>query len=117
MPAFKEFPIMSVVQPAYHCEPKGGHGSFLPSGRRRFSCVLVLATSRGSRQVGVRGRVFGGGDCSSSGRHTFGRIRNCYNRRDQQTPLDNDDTASCCLGGHRASSAARIGSAWASHVR
>lgn len=36
--------MMSVVQPAYHCGPNGGQGSFLPSASRRFSCVLVLAT-------------------------------------------------------------------------
>lgn len=44
MPALAEFPMMSVVQPAYHCDPNGGHGSFLPSARRRLSCVLVFAT-------------------------------------------------------------------------
>lgn len=44
MPALAEFPMMSVVHPAYHCGPNGGHGSFLPSARRRLSCVLVLAT-------------------------------------------------------------------------
>jgi hypothetical protein len=44
MPAFKEFPIINVVQPAYHCLPNGGHGSFFPSGKRLLSCVLVLAT-------------------------------------------------------------------------
>lgn len=44
IPALAEFPIMSVVHPAYHCGPNGGHGSFLPSASRRFSCVLVLAT-------------------------------------------------------------------------
>jgi len=44
IPAFNEFPIISVVQPAYHCLPNGGHGSFFPSGKRRLSCVLVLAT-------------------------------------------------------------------------
>lgn len=36
--------MMSVVHPAYHCGPNGGHGSFLPSASRRLSCVLVLAT-------------------------------------------------------------------------
>lgn len=37
--------MMSVVHPAYHCGPNGGHGSFCPSASRRFSCVLVLATA------------------------------------------------------------------------
>lgn len=44
MPALAELPMMSVVQPAYHCGPNGGQGSFLPSARRRLSCVLVFAT-------------------------------------------------------------------------
>lgn len=44
MPALAELPIISVVHPAYHCAPNGGQGSFFPSGRRRLSCVLVLAT-------------------------------------------------------------------------
>ncbi|MBE3045698.1 hypothetical protein IMZ48_24755 [Candidatus Bathyarchaeota archaeon] len=44
MPAFMELPIISVVQPAYHCFPNGGHPSFFPSGSRWLSCVLVLAT-------------------------------------------------------------------------
>lgn len=43
---------MSVVHPAYHCGPNGGHGSFLPSASRRFSCVLVLATvASGGRAI------------------------------------------------------------------
>lgn len=45
MPAFKELPMISVVQPAYHARPNGGQGSFWPSGSRRLSCVLVLATA------------------------------------------------------------------------
>ena len=44
IPALAELPMMSVVHPAYHCGPNGGHGSFLPSASRRLSCVLVLAT-------------------------------------------------------------------------
>ena len=47
MPAFKELPMISVVQPAYHCDPNGGHPSFCPSGNRRLSCVLVFATGKG----------------------------------------------------------------------
>jgi hypothetical protein len=38
------FPTISVVHPAYHCAPNGGHGNFLPSGNLLFSCVLVFAT-------------------------------------------------------------------------
>jgi hypothetical protein len=53
IPALAELPMMSVVQPAYHCEPKGGHGSFLPSASRRFSCVLVLATVASSSRITV----------------------------------------------------------------
>jgi hypothetical protein len=44
MPALSELPIMSVVQPAYHCRPNGGHGNLWPSANRRLSWVLVLAT-------------------------------------------------------------------------
>jgi len=44
MPALAELPMMSVVQPAYHWRPNGGHGSFWPSASRRLSCVRVLAT-------------------------------------------------------------------------
>ena len=44
IPAFKEFPMIKVVQPAYHCLPNGGQGSFCPSDNLRLSCVLVLAT-------------------------------------------------------------------------
>lgn len=47
MPALSELPMMSVVQPAYHCGPNGGQGSFLPSASRRFSCVRVFANSAG----------------------------------------------------------------------
>lgn len=46
IPAFNEFPIISVVHPAYHCFPNGGQGSFCPSGNRRLSCERVLATAR-----------------------------------------------------------------------
>ena len=44
MPALAELPIMRVVHPAYHWRPRGGHGSFLPSGKWRFNCDRVLAT-------------------------------------------------------------------------
>lgn len=37
MPAFKEFPTISVVHPAYHALPKGGYPSFCPSGNLRLS--------------------------------------------------------------------------------
>lgn len=47
MPALIELPIMSVVHPAYHCLPNGGHGSFLPSASLRLSCVRVFANSAG----------------------------------------------------------------------
>lgn len=42
--------MMSVVHPAYHCAPKGGHGSFLPSASRLLSCDLVFATAHISGQ-------------------------------------------------------------------
>lgn len=45
MPAFSEFPIISVVHPAYHALPNGGQPNFLPSGNRRLSCVRVFATA------------------------------------------------------------------------
>lgn len=44
IPAFNEFPIMSVVHPAYQALPNGGHGSFAESANLRFNCVLVFAT-------------------------------------------------------------------------
>jgi hypothetical protein len=44
MPAFRELPMIRVVQPAYHCFPNGGHGSFLPSANLRLSCDRVFAT-------------------------------------------------------------------------
>ena len=47
MPALIELPMIRVVQPAYHSRPKRGQGSFCPVGRRRFSCVRVLANSAG----------------------------------------------------------------------
>jgi hypothetical protein len=43
-PALIELPIIRVVQPAYHCAPNGGHGSFFPSGNLRLSWDRVLAT-------------------------------------------------------------------------
>ena len=36
--------MIKVVQPAYQAGPKGGQGSFFPSGRRLLSCVRVFAT-------------------------------------------------------------------------
>jgi hypothetical protein len=45
IPAFNEFPIMSVVHPAYHAFPNGGQGSFFASGNLRLSCVRVFATA------------------------------------------------------------------------
>lgn len=42
---------MSVVHPAYHCGPNGGHGSFSPAASRRLSCVLVLATVASGRRA------------------------------------------------------------------
>ena len=50
-PALTELPMIMVVQPAYHCEPKGGQGSFLPSGNRRLSCERVFATGLLVRRV------------------------------------------------------------------
>lgn len=44
IPAFREFPTINVVHPAYQALPNGGHGSFFPSGRRRLSCDRVFAT-------------------------------------------------------------------------
>ena len=46
MPAFNEFPMISVVHPAYHCLPNGGHGSFWPSANLRLSWDRVFATER-----------------------------------------------------------------------
>ena len=69
MPAFAELPITSVVHPAYHALPKGGHGSFCPSASRRLSCVLVFATNLWVRKEypGYR---------KVEGLRTFGRV--CY---------------------------------------
>ncbi len=55
IPALSEFPMIKVVHPAYHCLPKGGHGSFCELGKRRLSCDLVLATRRtmGQSDIGV----------------------------------------------------------------
>src|SRR5438874_1663633 len=47
MPAFNEFPMISVVHPAYHCLPNGGQGNFLESGNLRLSCMRVFANSAG----------------------------------------------------------------------
>ena len=44
IPAFKELPMIRVVQPAYHALPNGGHGNFPASGNLRFNCVRVFAT-------------------------------------------------------------------------
>lgn len=53
IPAFKEFPIIRVVHPAYQALPKGGQPSFCPSGNRRLSWVRVLATTECYRQGAV----------------------------------------------------------------
>ena len=37
--------MMSVVHPAYHWGPNGGHGSFFESGSFRLSCERVFATN------------------------------------------------------------------------
>jgi hypothetical protein len=64
MPAFSELPMIRVVQPAYHCLPNGGHGSFFPSANLRLSCDRVFATSGRSgtwiRRGYFRVRTFGG---------------------------------------------------------
>jgi hypothetical protein len=65
MPAFSELPMIRVVQPAYHCFPNGGHGSFFPSANLRLSCDRVFATmGRSGMFVGLwkysRLRTFGG---------------------------------------------------------
>ena len=44
MPAFNEFPTISVVHPAYHCLPKGGQGNFFASGSCLLSWIRVFAT-------------------------------------------------------------------------
>lgn len=63
MPAFNELPMISVVHPAYHCFPKGGHGSFLPSANLRLSWDRVFATGvkldHGSVVGSFRVRTFG----------------------------------------------------------
>ncbi len=69
MPAFKELPMMSVVQPAYHARPNGGQGSFCPSGSRRLSCVLVFATAPSSEDSQLKSGLIH--------QPTFGRICNC----------------------------------------
>jgi hypothetical protein len=68
IPALSEFPMIRVVQPAYHCFPNGGHGSFLPSGSRRLSCDRVFATGGWSGMFG-RGQ-------ERQRRHTFGGVCN-----------------------------------------
>ena len=50
MPAFRELPMMRVVQPAYQAAPKGGQGTLEAPGveeRRWLSWVRVLANSAG----------------------------------------------------------------------
>lgn len=59
MPALAAFPMISVVQPAYHCDPNGGHGSFCPSASLRLSCVLVFATAAARQDPGARGGSIG----------------------------------------------------------
>lgn len=73
IPAFNEFPIINVVHPAYHALPNGGQPSFLPSGNRRLSCVLVFATvdahGQGTASIHNWRRA-----------HTFCRICDCCGR-------------------------------------
>jgi hypothetical protein len=42
IPALSEFPIISVVHPAYHWLPNGGHGSFCPG----VSWLLILCSCK-----------------------------------------------------------------------
>ena len=56
IPAFSEFPIISVVHPAYHALPNGGQPSFCPSGNRRLSWERVFATDH-SRQKNNQLRI------------------------------------------------------------
>lgn len=44
IPAFREFPIINVVQPANHCLPNGGQDNFCESGNFRLSWLRVFAT-------------------------------------------------------------------------
>ena len=72
MPAFNELPIISVVHPAYHCLPNGGHGSFLPSASLRLSWDRVFATGIALDTVSIEVtcdmRTFCGvGDCFNLG--------------------------------------------------
>lgn len=64
IPAFSEFPMISVVHPAYHALPNGGHPSFLPSGSRRLSCVRVFATTHSPvrKLIDLKTRFLGRGD-------------------------------------------------------
>ena len=55
MPALAALPMISVVHPAYHCDPNGGHGSFCPSASLRLSCVLVFATAVARQVLVARG--------------------------------------------------------------
>ena len=67
MPALSEFPMINVVQPAYHWDPNGGQGSFLPLGRCLLSWDRVFAT-------GDRSDVSVGGPAHGQKRHTLSRI-------------------------------------------
>ena len=76
IPALREFPMINVVHPAYHCFPNGGHGSFWPSARRRLSWVRVFATRDGWVLVGEERRIreiFRGNRS-----HTLGRVSDSW---------------------------------------
>lgn len=66
MPALSELPMISVVHPAYHWRPNGGHGSFCPSGNLRLSWDRVLATvsagQRPDQKCGIGSRESGEGE-------------------------------------------------------
>ena len=64
--------MTTVVQPVYQAPPNGGHGSFLPSGSRRFNCVRVLATIENGEIVHWR--------IPTALSPTFGWIRDRYSQ-------------------------------------
>lgn len=76
MPALAELPMISVVHPAYHCEPNGGHGSFCPAANLRLSCVRVLATVVRVK-VSIREQLAFGGRQRTLGRVCDGCRRRC----------------------------------------
>lgn len=78
--------MISVVQPAYHCLPNGGHGNFSPAASRRFNCDLVFATRVPNQFLRVYHNLRGplsfevdrfGGEVGSL-RRTFGGICDGY---------------------------------------